>query len=90
MAPSSIITKEGLNDERVIYEEASGYEPVPLIQTYKTGENGMVTIEVRAKKGHKFISPELQAVNSSATIFSSSLVELASWEPSITQARPTR
>ena len=62
VAPSSIITKEGLNDERVIYEEASGYEPVPLIQTYKTGENGMVTIEVRAKKGHKFISPELQAV----------------------------
>lgn len=62
VAPSSIITKEGLNDERVIYEEASGYEPVPLIQTYRTGENGMVTIEVRAKKGHKFIQPELQAV----------------------------
>ena len=62
VAPSSIITKEGLNDERVIFEDASGYEPVPLIQTYKTGENGMVTIEVRAKKGHKFISPELQAV----------------------------
>ena len=62
VAPSSIITKEGLNDERVIFEDASGYEPVPLIQTYKTGENGMVTIEVRAKKGHKFINAELQAV----------------------------
>ena len=62
VAPSSIITKEGLNDERIIFEDASGYEPVPLIQTYKTGENGMVTIEVRAKKGHKFINPELQAV----------------------------
>jgi len=62
VAPSSIIAKDGLNDEKNIYEDPNGYESVPLIQTYRTGENGMATIEVRAKKNHKFTPPELQAV----------------------------
>lgn len=61
IAPSSIISKEGLNEERIVYEDTTGYEQVPLIQTYRTGENGMATIEVRAKKNHKFTTPELQA-----------------------------
>ena len=62
IAPSSIIAKEGLNDEKIIYEDTNGYESMPLIQTYRTGENGMATIEIRAKKSHKFSNPELQAV----------------------------
>ncbi|SHK27812.1 bifunctional diguanylate cyclase/phosphodiesterase [Fibrobacter sp. UWB12] len=61
IAPSSIISKEGLNEERIVYEDTTGYEQFPLIQTYRTGENGMATIEVRAKKNHKFTTPELQA-----------------------------
>lgn len=62
VAPSSIIAKNGLTGEKVIYEDSNGYESVPLIQTYRTGENGMVTIEIRAKKSHRFTPPELQAV----------------------------
>ena len=62
LAPSSIIAKNGLNDEKIIYEDPNGYEIAPLIQTYRTGENGMATIEVRAKKDHKFTPSELQAV----------------------------
>jgi len=62
IAPSSIIAREGLNDEKIIYEDTNGYESMPLIQTYRTGENGMATIEIRAKKNHKFSNPELQAV----------------------------
>ena len=62
IAPSSIIARNGLNEERIIYEDQSGYESMPLIQTYRTGENGMATIEIRAKKGRKFTNPELQAV----------------------------
>ena len=61
IAPSSIIAKDGLNEEKIVYEDPAGYESVPLIQTYRTGENGMATIEVRARKNHKFSSPELQA-----------------------------
>jgi diguanylate cyclase (GGDEF)-like protein len=61
IAPSSIIAKDGLNEEKIVYEDPAGYEPVPLIQTYRTGENGMATIEVRARKNHKFSNPELQA-----------------------------
>jgi len=62
VAPCSIIAKNGLNEEKIIYEDTNGYEQTPLIQTYRTGENGMATIEVRAKKNHKFSVPELQAV----------------------------
>ena len=62
VAPSSLIAKDGLNDEKNIYEDPNGYESVPLLQTYRTGENGMATIEVRAKKNHKFTPAELQAV----------------------------
>lgn len=62
IAPSSIIAKDGLNDEKTIYEDSNGYESMPLIQTYRTGENGIVTIEIKAKKSHKFTPPELQAV----------------------------
>lgn len=62
IAPRSIIAKNGLNDEKIIYEDPNGYESVPVIQTYRTGENGIVTIEIRAKKSHKFTNPELQAV----------------------------
>ena len=62
IAPSSIIAKNGMNDEKMIFEDPSGYELVPMIQTYRTGENGMVTIEIRAKKGHKFTNSEVQAV----------------------------
>ena len=61
IAPSSIIAKDGLNEEKIVYEDPAGYEAVPLIQTYRTGENGMATIEVRAKKNHKFSNAELQA-----------------------------
>ena len=50
IAPSSIIAKDGLNDEKTIYEDSNGYESMPLIQTYRTGENGIVTIESRLKK----------------------------------------
>ena len=62
VAPCSIIAKNGLNEEKIIYEDPNGYEQTPLIQTYRTGENGMATIEVRAKKNCKFSAPELQAV----------------------------
>ena len=62
VAPCSIIAKNGLNEEKIIYEDPNGYESTPLIQTYRTGENGMATIEIRAKKNHKFTAPELQAV----------------------------
>jgi len=62
IAPSSIIARNGLNDEKLIYEDPNGFETTPLIQTYRTGENGMATIEIRAKKSHKFTAPELQAV----------------------------
>jgi diguanylate cyclase (GGDEF)-like protein len=61
IAPSSIIARNGLNQERVMYEDPNGYESMPIIQTYRTGENGMATIEIRAKKSHKFTPPELQA-----------------------------
>lgn len=61
IAPSSIIARNGLNQERVLYEDPNGYESMPIIQTYRTGENGMATIEIRAKKSHKFTPPELQA-----------------------------
>ena len=61
IAPSSIIAKQGLNDERIVYEDPNGFEYAPLLQTYRTGENGIATIEVRAKKNHKFISSEIQA-----------------------------
>ena len=62
IAPSSIIARNGFNDEKIIYEDPNGFETTPLIQTYRTGENGMATIEIRAKKSHKFTAPELQAV----------------------------
>ena len=62
IAPSSIIARNGLNEERIIYEDPNGRESMPLIQTYRTGENGMATVEIHAKKGHKFTNPELQAV----------------------------
>ena len=62
IAPSSIIARQGLNDEKIIYEDPNGYETTPLIQTYRTGENGMATIEIRSKKDHKFTQTELQAV----------------------------
>ena len=61
IAPSSIIARNGLNQERVMYEDPNGFESMPIIQTYRTGENGMATIEIRAKKSHKFTPPELQA-----------------------------
>ena len=61
IAPSSIIARTGLNQERVLYEDPNGFESMPIIQTYRTGENGMATIEIRAKKSHKFTPPELQA-----------------------------
>ena len=61
IAPSSIIARNGLNQEQVMYEDPNGYESMPIIQTYRTGENGMATIEIRAKKSHKFTPPELQA-----------------------------
>lgn len=61
IAPSSIIAKQGLNDERIIYEDPNGFEYAPLLQTYRTGENGIATVEVRAKKNHKFINTEIQA-----------------------------
>jgi diguanylate cyclase (GGDEF)-like protein len=44
-----------------MYEDPNGFESMPIIQTYRTGENGMATIEIRAKKSHKFTPPELQA-----------------------------
>ena len=62
IAPSSIIARHGLNQERIIYEDPNGFESMPIIQTYRTGENGMATIEIRAKKSHKFTPPEQQAV----------------------------
>lgn len=62
VAPCSIIAKNGLNQEKIVYEDTNGYESTPLIQTYRTGENGMATIEIRAKKNYKFTAPELQAV----------------------------
>ncbi|OWV24678.1 diguanylate cyclase [Fibrobacter sp. UWB2] len=61
IAPSSIIARNGLNQEQVMYEDPNGFESMPIIQTYRTGENGMATIEIRAKKSHKFTPPELQA-----------------------------
>ena len=61
VAPSSIIDKRGTNGEKIIYEDPNGYEYAPLIQTYRTGENGIVTIEVRALKNHKFQNNEIQA-----------------------------
>lgn len=61
VAPSSIIDKKGIIGEKIIYEDPNGYEYAPLIQTYRTGENGIVTIEVRAVKNHKFINNEIQA-----------------------------
>ena len=62
IAPSSIIARNGLNEERIIYEDQSGYESMPKKKKKKKGENGMATIEIRAKKGRKFTNPELQAV----------------------------
>ncbi len=62
VAPSSIIDKKGIIGEKIIYEDPNGYEYAPLIQTYRTGENGIVTIEVRAVKNRKFINNEIQAV----------------------------
>ena len=62
VAPCSIIAKNGANSEKVVYEDTNGYEYAPLIQTYRTGENGIVTIEVRSKKNHKFNNNEIQAV----------------------------
>ena len=62
VAPCSIIAKNGLNEEKIVYENPNGYEFTPVIQTYRTGENGMATIEVRAVKNHKFTPNELNAV----------------------------
>jgi len=62
IAPISIIAKDGLNEERILYEDSYGHESMPLIQTYRTGENGIATIEIHAKKSHKFNAQELQAV----------------------------
>ena len=61
VAPVSIIARQGTNDEKIIYEDPNGYETAPIIQTYRTGENGIFTVEVRAKKSHKFINTEIQA-----------------------------
>ena len=61
VAPISLIARQGTNDEKIIYEDPNGYEIAPIIQTYRTGENGIVTVEVRAKKNHKFINTEIQA-----------------------------
>ena len=62
VAPCSIIAKNGANTEKTVYEDPNGYEYAPLIQTYRTGENGIVTIEIRSKKNHKFNNNEIQAV----------------------------
>ena len=61
VAPVSLIARQGTNEEKIIYEDTHGCETAPIIQTYRTGENGIFTIEIRAKISHKFNPQEIQA-----------------------------
>ena len=41
VAPVSLIARQGTNEEKIIYEDPHGCETAPIIQTYRTGENGI-------------------------------------------------
>jgi len=62
MAPATILTKDGINGSIKVYEDEAGFEVAALIETFRTGENGLVTVAFHPKKGHKFIDSEIQAV----------------------------
>lgn len=63
MIPPSPITKNGVCGNKTIYSDnANGYEPSTLIETFRTGENGIVTLSFNPKKGHKFSEEEIQAI----------------------------
>lgn len=62
MAPPSALTKNGFNGSIGIYEDKDGFEIAALIETFRTGENGLATISFHPRKKHKFTESEIQGV----------------------------
>ena len=61
-APVSRFAPHGESRDITLFKSASGNEEVALMETYRTGEMGLVTILFHPKKGHKFNDAEVQAI----------------------------
>lgn len=62
MAPSTAMQRKSINESVTIYQSPTGFADNALIETFRTEDNGLSTIEFHPTKGHKFSEDEIQAV----------------------------
>lgn len=62
MSPQNPHVKDSLNGTMTVYCNPNGYEQASLIETFRTGENGLATFSFNPIKGHKFTEPEIDAI----------------------------
>ncbi|WP_407441049.1 putative bifunctional diguanylate cyclase/phosphodiesterase [Fibrobacter sp.] len=67
MAPSSPMQRNGFSNEKVFFESNEGFETNALIENFRTSDNGIATLAVHPKLGHKFSEDEIRATKLLAT-----------------------